>query len=58
MTDTVFTKFYSDIHVDKSEILRYMGCREADETTLSLVEECHDRWMENARNRKTKEGKR
>lgn len=25
---------------------------------LSLVEECHDRWMENARNRKTKEGKR
>ena len=40
MTDTVFTKFYSDIHVDKSEILRYMGCRETDETTLSLVEEC------------------
>ena len=25
---------------------------------LSLVEECHDRLMENARNRKTKEGKR
>lgn len=25
---------------------------------LSLVKECHDRWMENARNRKTKEGKR
>ena len=25
---------------------------------LSLVEECHDCWMENARNRKTKEGKR
>lgn len=25
---------------------------------LSLVEECHDRWIENARNRKTKEGKR
>lgn len=25
---------------------------------LSLVEECHDRWMENARNRKTKEDKR
>lgn len=40
MTDTVFTKFYSDIPVDKSEILRYMGCREADETALSLVEEC------------------
>lgn len=25
---------------------------------LSLVEECHDRWMENARNRKIEEGKR
>lgn len=25
---------------------------------LSLVEECYDRWVENARNRKTKEGKR
>lgn len=25
---------------------------------LSLMEECHDRWMENARNRKIKEGKR
>ena len=25
---------------------------------LSLVEECHDRWMENARNSKIEEGKR
>ena len=25
---------------------------------LTLVEECHDRWMENARNKQHKEGRR
>ena len=25
---------------------------------LTLVEECHDRWMENARNRNNREGRR
>ena len=40
MTNAVYTKFYNEIPVDSEEIFRYMGCREADEKTLSLVNDC------------------
>ena len=40
MTDTVFIKNYIEPPFDTSEILRYMGCKEADPEVLKLVEGC------------------
>lgn len=39
-SDTVYTKIYDAPAVDRGEIYRYMGCREADEKVAALVGEC------------------
>ena len=67
--DSLLTKIYADLvslekmmHYRRSiiDVLKDVLPPVDDDQgrRLSLVEECHDRWMENARNRKTKEGKR
>ena len=40
MTESIFTKIYRQPEIDKGEILRYMGSRQADERVNSLMEEC------------------
>ena len=40
MTESIFTKIYRQPEIDKGEILRYMGSRQADERVDSLMEEC------------------
>lgn len=67
--DSRLTKIYADL-VSLEKMMHYMRSiidvlkdvlppvDDDQGRRLSLVEECHDRWMENARNRKTKEGKR
>lgn len=40
MSGAVLLKIYEAPPIDRKEILRYAGCRVADEPTLALMEEC------------------
>lgn len=67
--DSRLTKIYADL-VSLEKMMHYKRSiidvlkdvlppiNDEEGRRLSLVEECHDRWMENARNKKIKEGKR